>query len=308
MQRETAGHPTAFHALYRMIAYKDYAMTKKKSPNQRTLDQAQIIYEYNKISVIVENEDVWLSQKQIAELFGVDIPTINYHIKQVTAADGKVSVIRKIRITAADGKVYEVSHYGLDTIIPIGYRVGSPQAAAFRVWANGILKEVILLSLAIHERKQGSKALLKMEKDLNLAEKYKLGQRPEIVRLSHLYENKLGEELLFAIIADICLNPNYGQIKGAEYKYLFGMLADDLKKALGTDKIRPNLPNRQLKAFTLAEETLRLILSDKRPRTNEEVMEAVKIAFVPIGQYLRGTAEMLGLDPVTDKPLLQSKN
>ena len=288
--------------------------SRKVSKSQLTLDKAPQSYIYTtpefSIEVPVSNEDVWVSQKDMARLFGVDVRTINHHIQQVTASDGKSydpdSVIRKIRITASDGKSYEVAHYNLDIIISVGYRVGSLQATEFRKWASNIIKQYILVGYAINQKRVGSKSLLQMEDDLSKLERHNLTNRPEYQRLSRVYENKHGEELLFAMIKDVCLNPDYKAIKGLEYKILFGMWAKDLKDVLGSDKIRENLPDVQLQAFTLAELSLRKILEVQRNMTNEQVLESVRIAFQPIGVYLRGIAELTGTHIVTGKPLLSS--
>lgn len=286
-------------------------MAKKPPKNQLTLAQAPQSYTYIapefSITVPVTNEDVWLSQKQIAQLFGADVRTVSYHIKAlVESGEISDSVIQEIRITANDGKDYTVSHYGLDAIIPIGYRVGSSQAAEFRKWANSVLKQYLLLGYAINEKRVGSKDILKMEDDLAQLERHKLMDRPEAQRLSLVYENKKGAELLWAIINDVCLNPDFKIIKGMEYRILFGVVAADLKKLLGSDDIRGTLPDRQLKAFTLAETTLREILSVQKDIGNERVLEGVRIAFQPIGAYLRATSEFMGVNPVTNQPLLPS--
>lgn len=306
--------------------------SRKPSKSQLTLDKAPQVHSYTtpdlELVVTVNNEDIWLSQKQMSDLFGVHPMTINEHIKNViateapdnsvikksflTAADGKQreveqdSTIRKFLIVAADGKQREVLHYGLDIIIPVGYRVGSPQAAEFRKWANNVLKQYLLVGYAINQRRMGSKSLLKMEDDLTQLERHNLTSRPEYQRLSRVYENKHGEELLFAMIKDVCLNPDYRAIKGLEYKVLFGMWANDLKAVLGTDKIRENLPDIQLQAFTLAELSLRKILETQKNMSNEQLLEAVRIAFAPIGVYLRGISELMGVHVVTGQPLLAS--
>lgn len=90
-----------------------------------------------------ENETLWLTQKLMAQLFGVSTPTINEHLKNIfdskeLASD---SVIRKFRITAADGKQYNTNHYNLDAIISVGYRVNSNRATQFRQWATQVLRE-----------------------------------------------------------------------------------------------------------------------------------------------------------------------
>lgn len=80
------------------------------------------------IEVFFEDETFWLTQKKMAELFGVEVNTINYHLKEVfeSAELQEEAVIRKIRITAEDGKNYLTNHYNLDAIISVGYRVNSP--------------------------------------------------------------------------------------------------------------------------------------------------------------------------------------
>jgi len=77
-----------------------------------------------KLQVKIENETVWLTQKQMAELFQKDVRTVNEHIKNIID-EGELSadsVIRNFRITAADGKTYDTQHYNLDVIISVGYR------------------------------------------------------------------------------------------------------------------------------------------------------------------------------------------
>jgi hypothetical protein len=78
-----------------------------------------------KVDVYFQDETVWLTQKKMAELFNVEVNTINYHLKEVFKS-GELeenSVIRKIRIAAADGKKYDTKFYNLDVIISVGYRL-----------------------------------------------------------------------------------------------------------------------------------------------------------------------------------------
>jgi hypothetical protein len=95
------------------------------------------------IEVRIGDETVWLTQKLIAELFGVDVRTISEHLKNIF--DGHElapeSVIRKFRNTATDGKQYLTNFYNLDVIISVGYRVNSLRATQFRQWATGILRD-----------------------------------------------------------------------------------------------------------------------------------------------------------------------
>ncbi len=113
-----------------------------------------------KIEVFFQNETVWLTQKKMAELFGIEIHTINYHLKEIfkSAELSENSVIRKIRITASDGKKYWNNFYNLDAIISVGYRVNSQRATQFRIWATKTLREYIIKGFAIDDKhlKQGT--------------------------------------------------------------------------------------------------------------------------------------------------------
>jgi len=111
------------------------------------------------VEVFYGDETFWLSQRRMAELFGVEVHTINYHLKEIFKC-GELkedSVIRKIRITADDGKNYLTSLYNLDVIIAVGYRVNSHQATQFRIWSTKTLKEFIIKGFVLDDErlKQG---------------------------------------------------------------------------------------------------------------------------------------------------------
>jgi len=107
------------------------------------------------VDVLFQDETAWLTQKRLAELFGVEVNTINYHIKEVfeNAELKENSVIRNFRITASDGKSYETQFYNLDMIISVGYRVNSEQATRFRIWATRTLREYIVKGFAIDDER-----------------------------------------------------------------------------------------------------------------------------------------------------------
>src|SRR5690606_28035046 len=90
-----------------------------------------------------EDETLWLSQKLMAELVGVDVRTVSEHLKNIFVSQELTAeaVIRKFRITASDGKNYQTQFYNLDAIISVGYRVNSLRATQFRQWATGVLRE-----------------------------------------------------------------------------------------------------------------------------------------------------------------------
>ena len=95
------------------------------------------------IEMRYEDENIWLTQKLMAMLYGVEVHTINYHIKKIFSDSElqETAVIRKFRITAPDGKQYTTNHYSLEMIIAVGFKVNSEKAVQFRKWVNGIAKE-----------------------------------------------------------------------------------------------------------------------------------------------------------------------
>ncbi|HRH70188.1 MAG TPA: virulence RhuM family protein [Flavobacteriales bacterium] len=114
------------------------------------------------IEVFFEDETFWLTQRKMAELFGVEVATINYHLKEIfqSAELQEEGTIRKIRIVQQEGTrevAREVDHYNLDVIISVGYRVNSQRATLFRVWATGTLKEYIVKGFVLDDErlKQG---------------------------------------------------------------------------------------------------------------------------------------------------------
>jgi len=125
-----------------------------------------------KLDVRLEEETVWLTQKQMALLFEKGISTINEHIKNIFK-EGELkgnSVIRKFRITASDGKIYETNFYNLDVIISVGYRVKSLRATQFRIWATKVLKNYLVQGYAINEKRllEKSEKLKEIQKAINL--------------------------------------------------------------------------------------------------------------------------------------------
>ena len=107
-----------------------------------------------KLEVRLENETVWLTQQQIANLFGVKQPAISKHLKNIFESGELVesSVHSILEYTATDGKSYKTKFYNLDAILSVGYRVNSKNATLFRQWANKVLKEYLLRGYSINQR------------------------------------------------------------------------------------------------------------------------------------------------------------
>jgi len=105
------------------------------------------------LEVRLEKETVWLTQKQIAELFGTKRPAITKHLGNIFTSGelDENSVSSILEHTASDGKVYRTKFYNLDAIISIGYRVNSQYATQFRIWANKTLKEYLVKGYVVNE-------------------------------------------------------------------------------------------------------------------------------------------------------------
>lgn len=141
--------------------FKEQVTTTELVENQ--ISSKILLYKTNQgetyIEVVFNSETFWLTQKRMSELYGVDVRTVNYHLKEIFNSGElkEQSVIRKIGITAADGKNYDTMLYNLDAIIAVGYRVNSYQATQFRIWATAVLKELIIKGFVLDDErlKQG---------------------------------------------------------------------------------------------------------------------------------------------------------
>ena len=143
------------------IYFKEQTTTFELIENQMT--PRILIYKTNqgetRVEVLFNGQTFWLSQKRMADLYDVDVSTINYHLGNIfeTGELKESSVIRKIPITAADGKDYDTMIYNLDAIIAVGYRVNSYKATQFRIWATEVLREFIIKGFVLDDErlKQG---------------------------------------------------------------------------------------------------------------------------------------------------------
>ena len=160
------------------------------------------------VNVSIEEETLWLNQKQLGELFNVEIHTINYHIKNIFKQKEleKIPTIRKIRIVQQEGnrKVErEVEHYNLDMIISIGYRVNSITATKFRQWATSILKEYISKGYAVNTHKITEYRLANLENDMQII-KSKIKNDTLDLKQGIFYECQFFDAYIF--ISDILKN------------------------------------------------------------------------------------------------------
>jgi hypothetical protein len=107
------------------------------------------------VEAVYADENIWLTQKMMGELYKVETHTINYHLKKIFS-DNELqegSVIRNFRITAADSKSYNTKHYNLSAIIAVGYKVNSERAVQFCKWATTIIEEFTIKGFTMDDER-----------------------------------------------------------------------------------------------------------------------------------------------------------
>ena len=180
--------------------------------NQDNMNQKSNIIIYTtqdgltKIETTFDEDTVWLSIDQMAELFQRDKSTISRHIKNIFSEGELVreSVVANFATTAADGKIYQVDYYNLDVIISVGYRVKSKRGTQFRIWALNILKEYMRKGFALDDERLKNlggggyfKELLERIRDIRASEKVFYRQVLEIYATSIDYDPKAEISILF---------------------------------------------------------------------------------------------------------------
>jgi hypothetical protein len=105
------------------------------------------------VNVLFARNNFWLTQRTMAELFGVNTPAVNKHLKNIFESGelAENSVVSILETTAADGKNYPTRFYNLDTVIAVGYRVNSVKATHFRIWATNTLREFIVKGFVLND-------------------------------------------------------------------------------------------------------------------------------------------------------------
>ena len=156
------------------------------------------------IEIRYEDENIWLTQKTMAQLYDVSVPTINEHIKKIFA-DSELqesSVIRKFRITASDGKSYSTNHYALQMIIAVGFKVNSERAVQFRKWVNQIATQYTIRGWVMDDER--------LKQGTYLTDKYFEEQ------LERIREIRASERRAYQKIADVFEQCSYDYDKNSE--------------------------------------------------------------------------------------------
>ena len=144
-----------------------------------------------------EDENIWLTQKMMAQLYDVSVAAINQHIKKIFEDNelDENSVIKKYLITAADGKKYNTNHYNLQMIIAVGFKVNNERAVQFRKWANGIVKDYTIQGWVMDDErlKNGGTVLTQeyFEKQLEKVREIRLSERKFYQKITDIYATSL---------------------------------------------------------------------------------------------------------------------
>ncbi len=139
-----------------------------------------------------EDENLWLTQKLIAELYGVSVSAVNQHLKKLME-DGEVSssVIKKYLITATDDKKYNVDHYNLQAVVSVGFKIENERAVQFRKWARDIVKEFTIKGFVMDDErlKNGGTILTKQffEELLSRIREIRLSERKFYQKITDIY-------------------------------------------------------------------------------------------------------------------------
>jgi hypothetical protein len=193
------------------------------------------------IEVRIEDETIWLTQKLIATLFDVSVPTVNEHLKNIFNSNElqKDSVIRKFRTTAADGKSYNTQFYNLDAIISVGYRVNSKRATQFRQWATNVLRNYAIKGWVLdNERLKNGAYLNENYFDELLAEirEIRASERKFYQKLTDIYSTAFDYNLNSPITKDffaMVQNKLHFAIHGNTAAELIAKRADSEKEHMG---------------------------------------------------------------------------
>ena len=144
------------------------------------------------VEAIYEDENVWLSQKMMAELYNVNIRTISEHLISIFSDNelDETSVVRNFRITATDGKTYNTKHYNLKAIIAVGYKVNSERAVQFRKWATNIIEEFTIKAYVMDDERLKSGSILTnkyFEEQLQRIREIRLSERKFYQKITDIY-------------------------------------------------------------------------------------------------------------------------
>jgi hypothetical protein len=153
------------------------------------------------VEAVYADENIWLTQKMLAQLYDVNVRTVNEHLKKIFG-DSELqedAVIRKFRITATDGKNYNTQHYKLPAIIAVGYKVNSERAVQFRKWATGIIEQYTIKAYVMDDEriKAGGSILTEryFEEQLQRIREIRLSERKFYQKITDIYATAIDYDI-----------------------------------------------------------------------------------------------------------------
>ena len=203
------------------MSKKNNQITIRSSAAEYLTFLASTSVDNQKIEIRYEDENLWLTQKLISNLYDVEVNTINYHIKKIFT-DNELeenSVIRNFRITANDGKTYNTKHYNLSMIIAIGFKVDNEKAVQFRKWANKIVNEYTIKGFSMDDER--------LKNDGSILTKKYFEEQIERIR-----EIRLSERKFYQKITDIYATSIDYDVSATATKRFFAMVQNKLHWAI----------------------------------------------------------------------------
>ena len=173
------------------------------------------------VETVYADENIWLTQKMMGLLYGIETHTINYHLKKIFT-DRELeenSVIRNFRITAADGKSYDTLHYNLSAIIAVGYKVNSERAVQFRKWATAIIEQFTIKGFAMDDERLKNDGTI-------------LGKKYFEEQLQRIREIRLSERKFYQKITDIYATAIDYDVTATSTKRFFATVQNKLHWAI----------------------------------------------------------------------------
>lgn len=204
-----------------------------------------------KVDTNIENENIWMSQEQIAKLYDTTKNNISIHMKNIFECGelDENSVVKKFLTTASDNKKYNVMHYNLDAIIAVGYRINSKRATEFRIWATKILKEYMIKGFTLNDERLKNNGenpyfeeLLARIRDIRSSEKVFWRKVLDIYATSIDYNPK--DDLSVEFFKTVQNKMHYATHGNTAAEVIFNRV-DANKENIGLTNFKGNIPTKQ---------------------------------------------------------------
>lgn len=221
-----------------------------------------------KVDVNLQNEDIWMSQDVMANLYDTTKQNISYHLNNIFKEEelNKDSVVKDFLTTASDGKNYNVKNYNLDAIIAVGYRINSKKATEFRIWATKVLKEYMIKGFALNDERLKNNGespyfeeLLARIRDIRSSEKIFWRKVLDIYATSIDYNPK--DKLSVEFFKTVQNKMHYGAHGHTAAEVIFYRV-DSEKDSLGLTNFKGNYPTKsetEIAKNYLTEEELNIL-------------------------------------------------